>query len=232
MKPGRKSASTGEKIVDAVLRDILGPEGSCAAYLLIVLDVLLSHWPATRDALVPFVANPNLLANDRTRLTPDGPVLGLFRKLAVPREQASMESLVASLIGKYGESIEQYTPSQRRHLNWKINPAESQCRTFQGLGGEAPPIPLAKPPTAEQGSPLPWADVVGSNSFWPDQPVKELLDPKIIDECRLMISAFIDENPDGYFELSVWMLDIGAMMRALSDPSLAPAPTAQADINL
>lgn len=53
--------------VDAVLRDILGPEGSCAAYLLIALDVLLSHWPTTRDALVPFVANPDLLANDRTR---------------------------------------------------------------------------------------------------------------------------------------------------------------------
>ena len=55
--------------VDAVLRDILGPEGSCAAYLLIALDVLLSHWPTTRDALVPFVANPDLLANDRTRST-------------------------------------------------------------------------------------------------------------------------------------------------------------------
>jgi len=55
--------------VDAVLKDILGPEGSCAAYVLIALDVLLSHWPATRDALVPFVANPDLLANDRTRLT-------------------------------------------------------------------------------------------------------------------------------------------------------------------
>ncbi|MGK7655096.1 hypothetical protein ACSQ76_22695 [Roseovarius sp. B08] len=55
--------------VDAVLRDILGPEGSCAAYLLIALDVLLSHWPTTRDALVPFVASPDLLANDRTRLT-------------------------------------------------------------------------------------------------------------------------------------------------------------------
>ena len=54
--------------VDVVLRDILGPEGSCAAYLLIALDVLLSHWPTTRDALVPFVANPYLMANDRTRL--------------------------------------------------------------------------------------------------------------------------------------------------------------------
>ena len=55
--------------VEAVLRDILGPEDSCAAYLLIALDVLLSHWPATRDALVPFLANPDLLASDRTRLT-------------------------------------------------------------------------------------------------------------------------------------------------------------------
>jgi hypothetical protein len=55
--------------VDAVLKDILGPEGSCAAYVLIALDVLLSHWPTTRDALVPFVANPDLLANDCTRLT-------------------------------------------------------------------------------------------------------------------------------------------------------------------
>ncbi|MCE8421433.1 hypothetical protein LZ190_22755, partial [Rhodovulum sulfidophilum] len=55
--------------VDTVLKDILGPEGSCAAFLLIALDVLLSHWPATRDALVPFVANPDLLAKDRTRWT-------------------------------------------------------------------------------------------------------------------------------------------------------------------
>lgn len=55
--------------VDAVLRDILGPEGSCAAYLLIALDVLISHWPATRDALLPFVATPDLLANDRNRVT-------------------------------------------------------------------------------------------------------------------------------------------------------------------
>jgi hypothetical protein len=54
--------------VDTVLRDILGPDGSCAGYLCVALDVLLSHWPTTRDALVPFVANPSLLANDRTRV--------------------------------------------------------------------------------------------------------------------------------------------------------------------
>ena len=55
--------------IQAVVSDILGPPGSCAAYLLIAVDVLLSHWPKTRDALVPFLANPELLANDRTRTT-------------------------------------------------------------------------------------------------------------------------------------------------------------------
>jgi len=53
--------------IDAVVRDILGPEGSCAAYLCVALDVLLSHWPGTREALVSFVANPALLAKDRMR---------------------------------------------------------------------------------------------------------------------------------------------------------------------
>ncbi|PDT09643.1 hypothetical protein CO670_31550 [Rhizobium sp. J15] len=53
--------------VQSVLNDILGPQGSCAAYLLIAIDVLMSHWPSTRDPLVPFLANPELLANDRTR---------------------------------------------------------------------------------------------------------------------------------------------------------------------
>lgn len=57
--------------IQAVLNDILGPPGSCAAYLLIAIDVLVSHWPLTRDALVPFMGNPYLLANDRTRSTHD-----------------------------------------------------------------------------------------------------------------------------------------------------------------
>lgn len=53
--------------VATVLQDILGPEGSCAAYLVVAIDLLMSHWPATRDALVPFVANPHILASDRDR---------------------------------------------------------------------------------------------------------------------------------------------------------------------
>lgn len=38
----QKRLDDGEP-VDAVLADILGPEGSCAAYRLVAVDVLLSH---------------------------------------------------------------------------------------------------------------------------------------------------------------------------------------------
>jgi len=64
--------------VDAVLRDILGPDGSCAAYLVVALDVLISHWPKTRDALVPFMASPYLLANDRQRASVETIIGGLM----------------------------------------------------------------------------------------------------------------------------------------------------------
>jgi len=56
-----------ETPVDEVLADILGPEGSCAAYVLVAVDVLLSHISVARDALAPFIATPEILAIDYSR---------------------------------------------------------------------------------------------------------------------------------------------------------------------
>jgi hypothetical protein len=53
--------------LENVLADVLGPVGSPAAYLLVAVDLLISHWPATRDALVPFLACPELLTTERSR---------------------------------------------------------------------------------------------------------------------------------------------------------------------
>lgn len=64
--------------VEAVLGDVLGPVGGCAAYLLVAIDVLLSHFPATRSALVPFLACPELLAIERQRRAFDGTGRGGF----------------------------------------------------------------------------------------------------------------------------------------------------------
>lgn len=52
---------------DKVLVDVLGPPGSPAAYLLVAVDLLLSHWPASREASVPFLGCPELLCIDRQR---------------------------------------------------------------------------------------------------------------------------------------------------------------------
>lgn len=53
--------------MDAVAADLLGPDGGPAAYVLVTLDVLLSHWPSSRDTLWPFAASAELLAMDRER---------------------------------------------------------------------------------------------------------------------------------------------------------------------
>ena len=55
----------------AVIDDILGPEGSPAANLLVAVDVMLSHWPTTRYCLAPFAASAELLALDRERYAHD-----------------------------------------------------------------------------------------------------------------------------------------------------------------
>lgn len=57
--------------VHAVIGDVLGPEGSPAANLLVAVDVMLSHWPKTRDCLSPFAASAELLALDRNRFAHD-----------------------------------------------------------------------------------------------------------------------------------------------------------------
>lgn len=52
---------------DAVLNDVLGPPGTSAAFLLIAVDLIISHWPKSQGAAVPFLACPELVSLDRTR---------------------------------------------------------------------------------------------------------------------------------------------------------------------
>jgi len=56
---------------DEVIADILGPDGSPAAFVLVAVDVLISHWPKTLGAITPFLGSPELLAFDRTRQVHD-----------------------------------------------------------------------------------------------------------------------------------------------------------------
>ena len=128
--------------VDEVLTDILGPDGSCAAYLLIAVDVLLSHFEVARDALAPFIAVPELLATDRMRRDHDHPGLGLDQfligkepnskfKLADLKNRPSRHTCLFDVVHSYlrddpvanrlreqlGASVESLAPIQP-YSNW------------------------------------------------------------------------------------------------------------------
>lgn len=57
--------------IDKVLNDVLGPQGSSAAFVLIAVDIIISHWPKTAQASAAFLACPELLSADRTRQVHD-----------------------------------------------------------------------------------------------------------------------------------------------------------------
>ncbi len=55
-----------------VVKDVIEDFGDTpAAYVLIVIDLILSHWPATRSVAVPFLSCPELLCIDRQRMATD-----------------------------------------------------------------------------------------------------------------------------------------------------------------
>jgi hypothetical protein len=54
-----------------VLTDVLGPPGSCAAYLLVAVDLIISHWPKSLDVAAAFLGCPELLCTDHTRQVHD-----------------------------------------------------------------------------------------------------------------------------------------------------------------
>lgn len=82
---------------DNVLSDVLGPAGSPAAYLLIAVDLILSHWPKSRDSAIPFLASPELLSLDRERQLHDGfeypDIFGLKALQKEPSGTASLADL-------------------------------------------------------------------------------------------------------------------------------------------
>lgn len=57
--------------LEGVLKDVLGPQGSCAAYLLVAVDLIISHWPKSLDVAAAFLGNPELLCIDHTRQVHD-----------------------------------------------------------------------------------------------------------------------------------------------------------------
>jgi hypothetical protein len=100
---------------DAVLKDVLGPPGTSAAFLLIAVDLIISHWPKSQGAAVAFLACPELVSLDRTRQVEDQmefpDLFGLKAMEKEPVGSATRDSLkqrpsrrvpLERLVGSYG----------------------------------------------------------------------------------------------------------------------------------
>jgi hypothetical protein len=111
---GHRRIEAGEPI-QQVLDDVLAPPGTPAAYLLVAVDLLISHWPSSREAVIPFLGCPELLCIDRDRATqdrfPQPDFLGLGALQREPQGLATGDSLnrrpsrrasLEQLIGHYG----------------------------------------------------------------------------------------------------------------------------------
>jgi hypothetical protein len=97
--------------VESVVKEIIGNTPAPAAYLMIVVDILLSHWPKSRSAAIPFVACPELLCIDRERVITDNiripDILGLGEAVKEPPGIVSIGNLKAK-------------PSRGMSLDWLL----------------------------------------------------------------------------------------------------------------
>ncbi len=97
-----------------VLDDVMGPPGTTTAFLLVAVDLLLSHWPKSAEAAIPFLACPELLCMDRERtvhdqLPPFPDLFGLRARISAPDEESlkqlkahvSRRQSLEDLIGLY-----------------------------------------------------------------------------------------------------------------------------------
>lgn len=73
--------------LDGVLTDVLGPQDSCAAYLLVAVDLIISHWPKSLDVAAAFLGCPELLCIDHTRQVHDRVEMPDFFGLATLRSE-------------------------------------------------------------------------------------------------------------------------------------------------
>jgi hypothetical protein len=92
---GHRRIEAGEP-VEKVIADIIGPPNASAAYLLVVVDLLLSHWPQSRVAAIPFLASPELHCLDRQRTVHDSvEIPDIFGLKALQREPVGAANLAS-----------------------------------------------------------------------------------------------------------------------------------------
>lgn len=128
---------------ETVLSEVLGPPGSCAAYLLVAVDLVISHWPISAESAAEFLGCPELLCLDHRRQvldqveTPD--FFGLRSLQTEPRGVVSTAELkrrvsrrvtLDGLIGNYVLSARPELSKLTKRLaeaTERLGPADAQA---------------------------------------------------------------------------------------------------------
>lgn len=114
---------------EGVLTDVLGPQGTCAAYLLVAVDLIISHWPKSLDVAATFLGCPELLCVDHTRQVHDRVEMPDFFGLGALRSEPSGSVTAADL---------KHRPSRRTTLdeligNFTFFASPDQLATLRAL---------------------------------------------------------------------------------------------------
>ena len=80
--------------IGKVIADVIGAPNPPAAYLLVIVDLLLSHWPKSSVAAMPFLACPELLCLDRQRVVADNmEIPDIFGLKGLQKEPIGLSSI-------------------------------------------------------------------------------------------------------------------------------------------
>lgn len=120
---------------DDVITDILGPEGTPAAFVLVAVDILISHWPKTMKLAVPFLGSPQLLSEDKTRQIHDQISIGSNMSgeptgkitLADLRNRPSRGVSLERLVGSFALNND----ADHKQLNKQLNDASEELGPYE-----------------------------------------------------------------------------------------------------
>lgn len=151
---GHRRIEAGES-VDVVAADILGPAGAPAAFLLVAVDLLISHWPKSAKEVIPFLACPELLSIDRSRFAYEGlSSIGGEKEpnglatLQSLRERASRRVSLDGIIGNYTQGSPELLATLQRELSTaaaRVGPVDNEASMKDVRFAAAHAVNLANP---------------------------------------------------------------------------------------
>ncbi|KQW02802.1 hypothetical protein [Rhizobacter sp. Root1221] len=206
----------GEPVQD-VIDDVLGPEGYPAAYLLVAVDVMLSHWPKSRECLWPFAASAELLALDRQRIANDKVNgNGIFTAWVHPEPAGAVR------LDNLRRRLSRRTALDAVLFEFGLHgPADMREAMRQALRGEAARIGAPDAESRGMADPrfaamsalnrLDAANYVPAGADEGGQPIIEYVPPA--DEARL-VAEFREKAQRGGAEVAIR----GQLMQALTEP--------------